>query len=156
MVARSSTAFTTTGKAAVDVGLVGLTVIRGTGMMLIPGPDSLGRSDAEVCAAGVVDAFEVGAGVFEGLADVSSVVGTEITEGDSEVLPAVAEGIVELEDPAVFGVGLAAAKELDELDLVSVVVGPDENVGFAPLGMIIVGRLNGPVEGLVADDGFPV
>lgn len=156
MVARSPAAFTTTGKAAVDVGLVGLSVIRGTGMMLIPGSDSLERSDAEVCAEGAVDAFEVGTGVFEGLAVVSSVVGTEITKGDSVVLSAVAEGIVELGEPALFGVGLATAKELDELDLVSVVVGPNENVGFAPLVMIMVGRLNGPVEGPVSDDGFPV
>ena len=64
--------------------------MRGTGMMTIPGPDSLGRLDAEVCADDV-DAFEAG----EGLLDVSNVVWTEVAEADCVALCAVVEATVE-------------------------------------------------------------
>lgn len=147
-------AFMTAGKTPVDVGLTGLSVIRGSGMMLIPGSDPLGRSDAEVCAEGAVDASEAGAGFFEGLVEMSRVVGTETTKVDSVVLSAVAEGIIELGEPALFGVGLATAEDLDELGLGMVVVGADENVGVAALGMVVVGKSDAPVERLVSDD-FP-
>lgn len=154
MVTGPAAAFTTTGMTVVDVGLAGLPVLRVSGMMLIPGSDSLGRSDAEVCAEGVVDASEAGAGFLEGLVDVNSVVGTETTGADSVVLSAVAEGTVEPGEPALFGVGLATAEELDEMGLGMVVVRADENVGVAALGMLIVGKRDASVERLVSDD-FP-
>lgn len=150
----SAAAFTTAGKAPADVGLAVLSDIRGSGMMLIPGSDPSGRSDAEGCAGGVVEASEAGAGFFD-LVDVSSVVGTEITEADAVLLFSVVEGIVESGEPALFGVGLAAAKGLDELDLASVAVGPNEKVGSAALERIIVGKLVAPVDKPVSD-GFSV
>ena len=101
-------------------------------MMLIPGSDPSGTSDAEGCAGGVVDTSEAGAGFF-GLVDVSSVVETEITEADAVVSFSVAEGIVDPGEPALFGVG----------------------VGSAALGRIIVGRLVAP-EGKPVSDGFSV
>lgn len=64
--------------------------MRGTGMMTMPGPDSLGGLDAEVCADDV-DAFEAG----EGLLDVSSVVWTEVTDAYCVALCAVVDGTVE-------------------------------------------------------------
>lgn len=144
----SAAAFTTPGKASVDVGLAALSDIRGTGMMFIPGSDPSGTSDAEGCDGGVADASEAGAGFF-GLVDVSSVVETEITEADAVVLFSVVEGIVEIGEPALFGVGVATAKELDELDLAS------GGVGSAALGRIMVGRLVAPEEKPISD-GFSV
>ena len=154
VVTESAAAFTTPGKTPVDVGLAALSDIRGTGMMLIPGSDPSGTSDAEGCAGGVVDSSEAGAG-FLGLVDVSSVVETEITEADAVVLFSVVEGIVEPGEPALFGVGVATAKELDELDLASGGVGPNEDVGSAALGRMIVGKLVAPEEKPVSD-GFSV
>lgn len=142
-----------TGPASACTAAEGTSDFRGSGMMTIPGWDTLGRSDAEVCAEGAADASDAGAGFFEGLLDVSSVVGTETTKAVVVDLSAVVEGIIEPE-PASLGDGLATARELDELDLILVVVGPDENVDVS-LGIITAGELAASVERLVSDD-FPV
>lgn len=132
VVTESAAAFTTAGKIPADVGSAALSDIRGTGMMLIPSSDPSGTLDAEGCDGGVVDGSEAGAG-FSGLVDVSSVVGTEITEAGAVVLFSVVEGIVVTGEPALFGVEVATTKELDKLDSASGGVGPSENVGSAAL-----------------------
>lgn len=100
----SAAALTGGGKMPDDVGVAMLPVLRGSGMMLIPGPDSLGRPDAEVCAEVVVDASEAEAWFFEALVEVSSVVDVEVVALDIVVLSAVAGGIAEPGEPALFGV----------------------------------------------------
>lgn len=156
VVTGSTTALITAGEALFAVGL---SVIRGSGIMLIPGSDPLGT---EGCAEGGVDASGAGAGSFEGLVDVSDVsrvIGIDKIGAGSVVLCAVVEGAVELEEPILLGVELATATELedrDELGVILVVVGSNEDVGFVALGMMMFGKLAAPVERLDSEDNFPV